>query len=362
MVLKKYEYIDFLRGVAILLVIINHIPHTGSIINESTPFFIKKLLLAGTYGVQLFYIVSAFTLCNSMENRNEENYKNFYIRRIFRVVPLFYLGIIIYYLYYYYSSSHLFDFKNFYTFNNFILNIFFINNFIPPSVSFVPGGETITTELNFYLIFPFLFYCLIKKKKLFISIIFIIPIMIILNKIFSKFFNINDFGEIAFYRTLYVQIFVFFLGFLFYYLTKKKNFIKIIIANKKYFIIILLTLFYVIFNSKAYLEFFYFKNLIIVSFVLLFFSYLVFLIKNFLQNYYLYKLICNFGKVSYSMYIFHWIVFDVITYIISSHTIFKNSILNLPTLILSVILITYLVALVSYRFEIFFINIGRKFR
>ena len=97
MVLKKYDYIDFLRGVAILLVIINHIPHTDYILNESTPFIIKKALLAGTYGVQLFNLVSAFTLCNSIEYRNENNYKNFYIRRIFRVVPLFYLGIIIYY-------------------------------------------------------------------------------------------------------------------------------------------------------------------------------------------------------------------------------------------------------------------------
>jgi len=361
MFLKKYDYIDFLRGIAILLVIINHIPHTDYIFNESTPFIIKKTLLAGTYGVQLFYIVSAFTLCNSMENRNENNYKNFYIRRIFRVVPLFYLGIIIYYLYYYFRSSHLFDFQNFYTLKNLILNLFFINNFIPPGISFIPGGETITTELNFYLIFPFLFYYLIKKKKLFISIIFIIPIMLILNLIFHKFFNFYDFGQIGFYRTIYVQLFVFLLGFLFYYLVKQKNFKKAILVNKKYFIFIILTFIFVILNNKINPEYFYFKNLIIISFILLFFSYLIFLKKKFLKNYYLYKLICNFGKVSYSMYIFHWIVLDVITYVMNFNIIFKNSFLNLLTVILSGILITYFIALISYRSEKFFINFGKKF-
>jgi peptidoglycan/LPS O-acetylase OafA/YrhL len=362
MVLKKYDYIDFLRGVAILLVIINHIPHADYILNESTPLIIKKAFLAGTYGVQLFYVVSAFTLCNSIEYRNENNYKNFYIRRIYRVVPLFYLGIIIYFLYYYFRSSHLFDFQNFYTLNNFILNLFFINNFIPPSISFIPGGETITTELNFYLIFPFLFYYLIKKKKLFISITFAIPVMLILNLIFYKFFNFYDFGQIGFYRTIYVQLFVFFLGFLLYYLVKKKNFKEAILENKKIFIIIMLTFIFVILNNKINPEYFYFKNLIIVGYILLFFSYLIFLKKDILKNYYLYKLICNFGKVSYSMYIFHWIVLDVITYIINSHTIFQNSFLNLLIIILGVILVTYLIALISYRFEKFFINIGRKFR
>ena len=361
MVLKKYDYIDFLRGIAILLVIINHIPHTDYILNESTPFIIKKILLAGTYGVQLFYIVSAFTLCNSLEHRNEINYKNFYIRRIFRVVPLFYLGIIIYYLYYYFRSSDLLDFQNFYTLNNLILNLFFINNFIPPSISFIPGGETITTELNFYLIFPFLFYYLIKKKILFISIIFIIPIMLILNLICYKFFNFYDSGQIGFYRTIYVQLFVFLLGFLFYYLVKQKNFKKAILVNKKYFIIIILIFIFVILNNKINPEYFYFKNLIIISFILLFFSYLIFLKKNFLKNYYLYKLICNFGKVSYSMYIFHWIILDIIAYIINSNIIFKNSFLNLLTIILSGILATYFIALISYRFENFFINVGKKF-
>jgi len=361
MFLKKYDYIDFLRGIAILLVIINHIPHSDYIVNDLTPFIIKKVLLAGTYGVQLFYIVSAFTLCNSVENRNENNYKNFFIRRIFRVVPLFYLGIIIYYLYYYFISSHLFDFQNFYTLNNLILNLFFINNFVPPSVSFIPGGETITTELNFYLIFPFLFYYLIKKKKLFISIIFIIPIMLILNLIFYKFFNSYDFGQIGFYRTIYVQLFVFLLGFLFYYLVKKKNFKKAILENKKYFTTIIIIFVFIILNKKINPEYFYYRNLIIICFILFFFLYLIFLKKNFLKNYYLYKLICNFGKVSYSMYIFHWIVLDIITYVINSNMIFKNSFLNLLTIILCGIFLTYFIALISYRFEKFFINIGKNF-
>ena len=61
------------------------------------------------------------------------------------------------------------------------------------------------------------------------------------------------------------------------------------------------------------------------------------------------------------MYIFHWIVLDIITYVMNFNIIFKNSFLNLLTVILSGILITYFIALISYRFEKFFINFGKKF-
>jgi peptidoglycan/LPS O-acetylase OafA/YrhL len=61
------------------------------------------------------------------------------------------------------------------------------------------------------------------------------------------------------------------------------------------------------------------------------------------------------------MYIFHWIVLDIIAYIINSNIFFKNSLFNLLTIILSGILMTYFIALISYRLEKFFINVGKKF-
>ena len=70
----RYEIFDCLRGVAIFLVFINHIPYNEYLLNEQTPIIIKNFFLSGTYGVQLFYIVSAATLLLSLTLRNEKNF------------------------------------------------------------------------------------------------------------------------------------------------------------------------------------------------------------------------------------------------------------------------------------------------
>ena len=74
---KRYEIFDFLRGLAIFLVFINHIPYNQYLLNNDTHYLIKKISLFGTYGVQLFYIVSAITLMLSLTNRKENILKNF---------------------------------------------------------------------------------------------------------------------------------------------------------------------------------------------------------------------------------------------------------------------------------------------
>ena len=78
----RYELFDCLRGIAIFLVFINHIPYNSYLLNEKTPNLVLKFFLSGTYGVQLFYIVSAATLLLSLNLRNEKNFLNFYTRRL----------------------------------------------------------------------------------------------------------------------------------------------------------------------------------------------------------------------------------------------------------------------------------------
>ncbi|HEY9657997.1 MAG TPA: acyltransferase family protein [Allocoleopsis sp.] len=82
----KLQSIDSLRGIAILLVIL---VHTSKSV-EGLSFPISAISNYGQMGVQLFFIVSAYTLCLSMERRREERLKevNFFIRRFFRIAPL----------------------------------------------------------------------------------------------------------------------------------------------------------------------------------------------------------------------------------------------------------------------------------
>jgi peptidoglycan/LPS O-acetylase OafA/YrhL len=96
----KFKYIDALRGIAILLVMIVHTSQYGE---KSQNEFFNSFFKFGAKGVQLFFLASAFTLFLSYNNRNREENKNvlrsFYIRRFFRIAPMYYIGIIFFSLF-----------------------------------------------------------------------------------------------------------------------------------------------------------------------------------------------------------------------------------------------------------------------
>jgi peptidoglycan/LPS O-acetylase OafA/YrhL len=86
----RYEFVDALRGIAVLGVVALHTTQNFHATR------IEPLLSLGECGVQLFYIVSAFSLCLSLDqrSRNERHpFINYAIRRFFRIAPLFYLAI-----------------------------------------------------------------------------------------------------------------------------------------------------------------------------------------------------------------------------------------------------------------------------
>jgi len=90
----KLKYIDVLRGIAVLGVLMVHCSYFGS--NFVFPKVIKSFFENGAMGVQLFFFTSAFTLFLSMNNRIDNEklpYINFFIRRFFRIAPIYYLGI-----------------------------------------------------------------------------------------------------------------------------------------------------------------------------------------------------------------------------------------------------------------------------
>ena len=89
--LSKFEYIDLLRGLAILGVIAVHSQEQIPTLFQLT----SSIFNYGQLGVQLFFVASALTLCLSMTERKEATPVNFYIRRFFRIAPLYYFGIVL---------------------------------------------------------------------------------------------------------------------------------------------------------------------------------------------------------------------------------------------------------------------------
>ena len=65
---RKYAYIDGLRGIAILMVVLFH--QTPSVVWKSSAtrfdILIQSATSLGQMGVQLFFVASALTLCLSL--------------------------------------------------------------------------------------------------------------------------------------------------------------------------------------------------------------------------------------------------------------------------------------------------------
>lgn len=155
MPLKKLAFIDTLRGLAAIYVVLFHL----SLITTPRavpPEWLGRFIGAGGAGVMLFFVVSAFTLCLSMETRatgEAEPLVNFYIRRLFRIAPLFYVWMAIYFVrdILYWHTTHSFEVV--------ATNVLFVFNVIPGQHDgYVWASWTIGTEMLFYAIFPLIFF------------------------------------------------------------------------------------------------------------------------------------------------------------------------------------------------------------
>ncbi|HWY79252.1 MAG TPA: acyltransferase [Candidatus Sulfotelmatobacter sp.] len=175
-ILQRYAYIDALRGIAILGVLLAHVSHYSNVVYPSWLQIITAVDF-GPRGVQLFYVVSAFTLCLSLNKRKhieKHAIRNFYIRRFFRIAPLFYLAILYYLWQQNYWQGNPFHFSIL----NILSTVTFINGIFPAWINnIVYGGWSIAVETSFYLLFPLLFYKLKTFRLTFIFTIIAIVAM-----------------------------------------------------------------------------------------------------------------------------------------------------------------------------------------
>ncbi len=167
--IQSFKYIDALRGIAILGVILVHSSQMIAPANK----YILWLMGEGARGVQLFYVASALTLCMSWAARRPRERSpvlNFYIRRFFRIAPTFYLAIIFYIVVDGVAPSHWAP--NGIEWWYILLTAFFLHGFHPETItSVVPGGWSIAVEMLFYVSLPFLLSCI---KSIKVGIVFLV--------------------------------------------------------------------------------------------------------------------------------------------------------------------------------------------
>lgn len=139
-----------LRGLAILGVIAVHTLIFGT---NTLDLDYRAWAECGVRGVQLFFLISAFSLFLNYERRQEEEkypIRNFYVRRVFRIVPMYWLACVAYGIWEW-SLGKL-------TASNFIAHLFFLQGFSSDWLNRLFLGDwTLATEAPFYILAPLLF-------------------------------------------------------------------------------------------------------------------------------------------------------------------------------------------------------------
>jgi peptidoglycan/LPS O-acetylase OafA/YrhL len=224
--IKKYDYIDAIRGFAIMGVVLVHssqwiAPQSG---------FLLTVSANGQTGVQLFFIASALTLFLSIESRQkqqEEKYIiKFFIRRFFRIAPAFYLAIFAYVMYEGFSPRYWAP--NGIEWWYVILTFFFLHGWHPETInSVVPGGWSIAVEMMFYLFVPYIFSKLngirITLFAIFVSLIFSKAISTAIIYLLSSYYSANQKYIVSSFGLMWFpsQFPIFLLGILLYHIIKK---------------------------------------------------------------------------------------------------------------------------------------------
>ncbi|HXJ05092.1 MAG TPA: acyltransferase [Candidatus Acidoferrum sp.] len=96
---KRIPELDGLRGLAILLVFLSH--YLGGSEHQVHPDWLRRIISAtniGWSGVDLFFVLSGFLIGGILldERRSSSYFRTFYLRRMHRILPIYYLWILLF--------------------------------------------------------------------------------------------------------------------------------------------------------------------------------------------------------------------------------------------------------------------------
>lgn len=176
--------LDYFRTWAIMLVLISHSRHLFTYI-EGIDWWLFSI--GGYLGVELFFVLSGFLIGKILiekvfiSKNKIQALKHFMIRRWFRTLPLYYLVLLVYILVYYFQNHEWYLSWQ---------HLFFLQNFDRDSLAFFAVSWSLSVEEWFYLCTPIIllggikiFTTLNHKNYILSSIIGLLTIIIVVKMI-----------------------------------------------------------------------------------------------------------------------------------------------------------------------------------
>ncbi|MEO8405354.1 MAG: acyltransferase [Chitinophagaceae bacterium] len=308
---KKYSYIDSIRGYAVLMVLATHIFAFGG--GSSNPdIALSKFWVQCRMGVMLFYMISALTLFLSYDQKlkvETHPVKNFFIRRFFRIVPLFYIICLFRII-----SPYIGIVTPKFDLMNIIGTVTFTNGFMPKYIhGIVVGGWSIAVESIFYLTVPILFKFITDIKRSVIFFILAVGLAVVLHSLAFRFLGTHFSNDVLMNWTLVwlpLQLPVFALGIFLYFLFFKSGFSAADHTkfNKplSYFMVFTGLYFFIVasYGTRLFIN----ENIGLSFALMLFIIAMAIHPGSYLNN----KMMQFFGKISYSFYLLHPIVISFV--------------------------------------------------
>jgi len=387
-VVKKifFNGLNELRAFAALSVIFYHIElfksrdHIGSLFDISyLSYFIGRL---GKNGVYLFFVLSGFLITYLLLKEKEKYqtilFKKFYLRRIFRIWPLYYLIVGISFLIIPFLANTSEIFRNTpyyfnaisnpenYTTTSFLTYLFFLPNIALDFFGFRVVGCTqswsVGVEEQFYILWPLLLF--IFSRKTIVKVFMLLIVTFVFSHVFfqpdlvarlTNTIGVNLKILSGIYKIVKIIPFEFMAigaigGYLYHYFAKEIN----IFSKSSYtYFIILVSIFFLLFFPiiSIYLQ----SILLSVFFLLLIITTINDDNKTVFRN----KYLSYIGTISYGVYMYHPFILFLVFPFINEYFPAKNSTLLYNSLVyLFVFGLTILLSHLSYKyFELTFIKI-----
>jgi peptidoglycan/LPS O-acetylase OafA/YrhL len=356
----RINELDGLRGMAILAAVLYH--YANNLINaDASKFnlFLKSITQFFYTSIDMFFILSGFLLGGILlKNKKSKNFfKTFYLRRIYRILPLYLLLLILVFLICSLGigkgTSWWFNADiPFWIYFTFLQNIFMGikdvmgNSWLSPTWS-------LGVEEQFYLLISFLIY--FSPKKI---LIYILLLGIVCAPIFRYYApTVHALSTFTYCR--FDALFGGILIAILYQDEKAINFIKKQ-CNKFYLLtIVLLAVTFLFTIGKWHMELF-----IVNSWFGIIYMNVILLVlidsKNIFSKLSKYKFFVNLGLYSFSIYLFHEIILGLFFFSIPKKLPQINSVNDLLMVVCCALITFYAARFMYHRFEKKFMALGHQ--